>query len=324
MAAKHVALCSVAARAQLFTEESLLCLTFFSPRGRVAASSTSGGWRELRKALREMACKLLPPGGVIRLLCCLALVLATSTPAPRVAFFHRPIVKVGANQSNNWSGYNQGTLEKGGVQFHRVSGTWVVPAATQHVRGEGEFSASWIGIGGGCVDAGCTVTDATLIQAGTSQNVDANGTECYDAWWELIPAPSVTIANFPVSAGNTIHADIAEGLPGVWTITVQNLSTGRTFTQTLPYTSTYATAEWIEETPVVISDNGAVTVGPMPNLSVVGFSAASVNGAGAASTAAEAIQLVGSNGAVLATPSAPGPSGSGFNVCTYASTCPAP
>ena len=126
--------------------------------------------------------------------------LCTSTPAPQLAVFHRPIVRVGANQSNNWSGYNQGTLEKGNVQFHRVSSTWVVPTPTQHVRGEAEFSATWVGIGGGCVDAGCTVTDGTLIQAGTSQNVDANGNPSFDAWWELIPAPSVTISGFAVHA----------------------------------------------------------------------------------------------------------------------------
>jgi hypothetical protein len=199
----------------------------------------------------------------------------------------------------------------------------VVPTATQHAPGEGEFSATWVGIGGGCIDAGCTVTDATLIQAGTSQNVDAAGNASYDAWWELIPAPSVTISGFAVAAGNVIHVDMREGLPGVWTITVQNVSSGRTFTQTLPYTSTYATAEWIEETPVVVSDNGAVTVGPMPNLSRVGFTAASGNGAGAALVASEAIQLVGNNGTALATPSAP-TGGTTFNVCTYATPCPTP
>ena len=43
---------------------------------------------------------------------------------------HRPILTVGANQSNNWSGYNQGTIEKGGTLFHQVSGDWVVPTAT--------------------------------------------------------------------------------------------------------------------------------------------------------------------------------------------------
>jgi len=137
--------------------------------------------------------------------------------------------------------------------------------------GVAESSATWVGIGGGCVDAGCTVTDATLIQAGTSQNVDANGNASYDAWWELIPAPSVTISGFAVSAGNASSVDIGEGLPGVWAITVVNHTTGQTFKQTSPYTSTYASAEWIEETPVVLSDSGAVTIGPMPNLGSVHF-----------------------------------------------------
>src|SRR5438445_7632370 len=138
---------------------------------------------------------------------------------------------------HNWSGYNQGTLEKGGTQFHRVSGTWVVPTATQNVGGEAEYSASWVGIGGGCVDANCTVGDATLIQAGTSQDVDASGAARYSAWWEIIPAPSTPIANFPVAAGNVIHVGISENPLGVWSITVQNQSTGKAFNMTTPYTS---------------------------------------------------------------------------------------
>src|SRR3979411_1465056 len=142
---------------------------------------------------------------------------AAAPPATQMVF-HRPIVKVGANQSNNWSGYNQGTLEKGGVQFHHVSSTWVVPTATQHVGGQAEFSATWVGIGGGCVDANCSVTDGTLIQAGTSQDVDASGAAHYSAWWEIIPAPSTPIANFPVVAGNVIHVNISETVVGVWSI----------------------------------------------------------------------------------------------------------
>lgn len=233
--------------------------------------------------------------------------------------FHRPIVRVGANKSNNWSGYNQGTLEKGGKQFHQVAGTWVVPTATQHKAGEAEFSASWVGIGGGCIDAGCTATDATLIQAGTSQDVDASGAASYSAWWELIPAPSVTISGFAVSAGNVIHVAIGETTPGVWSIVVQNQSTGQTFSMTTPYSSTYATAEWIEETPVVLTNSGAAQVGPMPNLGSVAFSASSTNGGAAGLVASEEIQLIDSSGAALATPSAP--SSDAFHDCTYASTC---
>jgi hypothetical protein len=262
-----------------------------------------------------------------RRLCLVGLFVLSLSPAAPPAtqlVFHRPIVKVGANKSNNWSGYNQGTVEKGGKMFTRVSGTWVVPTATQHVRGEAEFSATWVGIGGGCVDAACTVTDATLIQAGTSQDVDTAGAASYSAWWELIPAPSVTISNVSVSAGNVIFVDINEGLPGVWTITVQNQSTGQTFAQTTPYSSTHATAEWIEETPVVISSSGAVSVGPMPSLSTVGFTNSMTNGQLAGLTAAEEIQLVDTNGAALATPSGPDPDGDAFNVCTFAQSCPTP
>src|ERR1700731_1357966 len=83
---------------------------------------------------------------------------AKSHAAP-VARYHQRIARFAANQSNNWSGYNQGTLEQGTKLFTSMSGDWTVPTATQHTKGEAEFSSTWIGIGGGCVDAGCTVTD---------------------------------------------------------------------------------------------------------------------------------------------------------------------
>jgi len=250
--------------------------------------------------------------------------MASVAPASQVATLHRPIVKVGANKSNNWSGYNQGTLEKNGAQFTSVDGSWTVPTATQHKAGEAEYSATWVGIGGGCVDANCTVTDFTLIQAGTSQDVDSSGHASYSAWWEIIPAPSMPIANFAVNAGDSIHVNITEGTPGVWTITVQNLTSGKTFTQTAPYASTHATAEWIEETPVVIDNSGNVSVGPYPSLSTVTFDNSKTNGKPAGLVGSERIQLVDSNGAVLATPSAPDSDADGFNVCSFTGTCGAP
>src|SRR3954466_10798974 len=84
-------------------------------------------------------------------------------------------LRANANQSSNWFGYNQGTLEKGTTLFDSISGDWTVPTATQHRAGQAESSSDWIGIGGGCVDAGCAVTDATLIQTGTEQDVSATG-----------------------------------------------------------------------------------------------------------------------------------------------------
>jgi hypothetical protein len=243
-----------------------------------------------------------------------------------VAVWHRPIVVVGANQSNNWSGYNQGTLEQGGKMFNSITGKWTVPTATQHTAGEAEYSSSWIGIGGGCVDSGCSVTDGTLIQAGTEQDVAADGTDSYSAWYELIPAPSITIDTMTIHAGDHMRVSISEDTPGsnVWTFDVRNATTGESFTLTVPYSSTHATAEWIEETPVVVDDGGNVTIGPLPQLSVVRFNKGTTNGSAAGLVKSEAIQLVDTDGAALATPSKPDPSKDGFRDCTYASHCKAP
>src|SRR5437867_1301437 len=117
-----------------------------------------------------------------------ALVFAfPAPPNPRVA---RPIVVVAANQSFNWSGYVQGRLEKNAT-FHSIAATWRVPVARPHRAGEAEYSSSWIGIGGGCLDTSCKLTDVTLIQAGIGHDVDASGKADYYAWWEAIPAPLV-------------------------------------------------------------------------------------------------------------------------------------
>lgn len=242
---------------------------------------------------------------------------AAAAPRP-----HGALIKVKApNQSLNWSGYNQGALEKGKT-FHEISATWQVPTATSAQKGQNQYSATWVGIGGGCVDASCLVGDATLIQAGTEQDVDSSGQASYFTWWELIPAPSVQ-APVAVSPGDTVHVDIAEGAPEVWTITIQNLTTHQSWSQTQPYTSSYATAEWIEETPLVIDGSGNF-LALLPRLSTVHFDHATADAAPAALVSSEEIQLVSSNGHPLATPSAPDPDADGFNDCTYASKCPAP
>ena len=248
-----------------------------------------------------------------------ATLLMAAGSASASAQYHRPIIAIGANQSNNWSGYNQGMLEKG-IQFHQISGSWAVPTATKHKSGEAEYSASWVGIGGGCVNAQCTVGDATLIQAGTSQNVDSSGSASYDAWYELIPAPSITVS-LAVKAGDQVHVDIREGMPEVWTILIQNVTTGQSFSTTVPYSSTYATAEWVEETPVVIDNGGHASVGPMPNLSTAKFDSGLANNTNPNLISSEAIQLVDFNAQVLATPSSPDSDADGFNDCTYATSC---
>ncbi len=240
------------------------------------------------------------------------------------------IIVVGANKSNNWSGYNQGALEQGGKTFHSVSGSWTVPTAKAHKANENEYSATWIGIGGGCVDASCMTTDATLIQDGTGQDVDSSGHASYYAWWELIPAPSVNLsgctpdASCTVAAGDQMTSTIASAANGVWTMSMSDTTRGWSWSMTAPYSSTEGSAEWIEETPVVLDNSGNVSVGPMPDLTGAHFDLATTNGAAAGLNATEEIQLVDFNNAVISTPSAPDSDTDGFNTCTYASTCASP
>jgi hypothetical protein len=229
-------------------------------------------------------------------------------------------LKANANSSSNWFGYNQGTLEQNGKMFNSITGDWTVPTATQHTAGQDESSSDWIGIGGGCIDAGCTATDSTLIQTGTEQDV-SSGTASYSAWWELVPAPSVTISGMTVAPGDHMHASIAETVAGsnVWTITLQDVTRGESFSQTVPYSSTHATAEWIEETPLVIGTNAGFAA--LPNLTNPAWTSATVNGASAGLKASEEMDLIDSNGNVIGAPSAPNATANGFDECTWASTC---
>jgi hypothetical protein len=226
-----------------------------------------------------------------------------------------------ANQSTNWFGYNQGSLELGAKQFNSIAGDWTVPTATQHVSGQEAFSSDWIGIGGGCVDAGCTVTDNTLIQAGTEQDADAAGHASYSAWWEIIPGPSIAISNMTVGAGDHMHSSIAEAVAGsnVWTITLQDVTRGETFTTTVPYSSTHLTAEWIEETPLLLGTNAGFAA--LPNLTNPAFTAATTNGANANLQSTEQMFLTDSSGNVIGAPSAPNATRNGFSACAWATTC---
>jgi hypothetical protein len=261
-----------------------------------------------------------------------ALALAAGTKVP-AAVTHGGVIKVirvpglhiNANQSTNWFGYDQGSIEQGGKLFNSITADWTVPTATQHTKGEAESSATWIGIGGGCVDAGCDVTDPSgLIQTGTEQDVDSSGKASYSAWWELVPVPSVTIDNMAVSAGDHMHASVAEVVANsdLWTITLQDLTKHETFTTTVPYTSSHASAEWIEETPLMLG-TGDSGLAPLPALKETPFSGATVNGEPAGLKSSEELDLF-SGTHQIGTPSGPESTGAGFGACAWATSCQAP
>jgi hypothetical protein len=254
-----------------------------------------------------------------------ALALTSAAGASQPVSAHGQLLHVQANtnQSSNWFGYTIGSLERGNTLFTSITGNWIVPTAKLHGSGQDEYSSDWIGIGGGCVDSGCTVGDNTLIQTGTEQDVTAGGQTSYSAWWELVPAPSLTIS-MTVKPGDHMNASIAELVPNsnVWTITLKDVTRNETFTQTVPYTSTHLTAEWIEETPLLLGTNAGFAA--LPSLTSPVFDNATVNGKPANLKASEEIQLIDSNSHVIGAPSGPDPDHDGFNACTWAASCAAP
>jgi hypothetical protein len=234
------------------------------------------------------------------------------------------LLRANTNQSNNWFGYDQGVLEQGGKLFHSITGDWTVPSATQHTAGQAEASSDWIGIGGGCIDAGCTLTDETLIQTGTEQDVASDGTASYSAWWEIIPVPSLTITSMKVGPGDHMHASISElvSFSDIWKITIQDVTRGESFSTTVPYPSTHATAEWIEETPLEIGTSAGLAA--LPNLSDPAFDLGTTNGHPANLKPSEQIQLIDSSGHVIGAPSSPDSDLDGFGDCAWSTSCSPP
>jgi len=272
-----------------------------------------------RRLLRVGACKRLTV--VVSVSLATMAVAATSASAAVTAHGQLLHLRSNTNSSSNWFGYNQGTLEHGDKLFNSITGDQTVPTATQHTAGQAEDPSDWIGIGGGCIDAGCTATDSTLIQTGTEQDVDSTGAASYSAWWELVPAPSLTISNITVQPGDHMHASISEVVPDsdVWTITLADVTRGESFTQTAPYPSTHATAEWIEETPLEIGTDAGFA--SLPDLTNPACTTATTNGAPAGLKASEELDLTDPRGNVIGAPSAPNSAADGFGDCAWAAEC---
>jgi hypothetical protein len=268
-----------------------------------------------------------------RFACATALVVAgvaatsgTSTASATASRVSHVLLRVHANESTNWSGYNQGSAALGGVMFNEIAGTWTVPTPSAHQAGEDEYSSDWIGIGGGCVDAGCTVGDNTLIQTGTEQDIAADGTRSYSAWWEIIPEPETVITTLTVHGGDRMSAELHESVAGsnVWVITLKDVTTHQSFTTTTPYSSSHLTAEWIQERPTLIDSSGGVKLAPLPKLTNPKFDLGTVNSAAPQLAVAQEILMTNSASKVIARPSAPDPDADGFRACTYAATCATP
>jgi hypothetical protein len=202
-------------------------------------------------------------------------------------------------ESTNWSGYVLSNYVSGQT-YASASASWTVPTASyqtppptchtvqsRHASSsqvvcfaqnvDTEYSSTWVGIGGNCENANCTTSDSTLIQLGTEQDAAIDGSTQYYAWYEILPADSVTItsgtttastspfchrqscaavaAPNPVQPGDAITASLAcqsncaAGESQTWLLKMTDATQNWTWSTTLTYASTLASVEWIQEAP---------------------------------------------------------------------------
>jgi hypothetical protein len=207
--------------------------------------------------------------------------------------------------SFNWAGY---VADAG--NYTSVGGTWVVPNPTAAQATSLSGDATWVGIGG-------HAAAKDLIQAGT-QAVFVDGVLSYQAWYEILPNDE-TITNLPISGGDVVSASVREKAPNAWHITIKNHTKHAVFEKDLPYVSTHATAEWIEERPIAISDTAtAEEYLPLDQFGSLTFTSAYTVSNGTqitlAASQAKPIAMLNESEDQLATPSLIGNDDSSFTV----------
>jgi len=180
-------------------------------------------------------------------------------------------------EATNWTGHIFA-----GPAFTAVSGQWVVPAVQPSATGA--YSSTWLGVDG--------VSNTSLIQAGTAQDT-ANGTTTYDDWYEILPTNETLIAS--VSPGDHIQASINEVSPGIWTISIADLTSGQSFSQAFAYNGPATSAEWIEESPKV---NGQPSV--LASFGTMQFTSMAWDGANPSSVVNTTLNMADSGGRVIA------------------------
>ena len=212
--------------------------------------------------------------------------LLTSTLVLALAFAAATASGAGFDISSNWSGYavtglgSTANTAVTSMSFTDVTGTWTQPAATC-TGGRSTSAAIWVGLGG------YTVGSNSLEQTGTSADCDANGRATYYAWYELVPADSVTL-KLKIFPGDTITSTVLIKGTDVL-VQVKNRTRHTVFTKHLPMAYPDLTsAEWIAEAPSECSLTGFCRTIALTNFGSITFSkvAALGNGVGGTLTGA--------------------------------------
>jgi len=172
--------------------------------------------------------------------------------------------------STNWSG---AVISSSAGTFTEAYGTFTVPTPSAGSGSSRSYSASaWVGIDG-------DTCSSAILQSGVDFTYKS-GAVSFDSWYEWYPDNAYDFTSFAVSAGDEIKVSIVSTSTKAGTVTLNNLTTGKSASKTLSAPSTSATlcqkdAEWIVEdyesgsSLVSLADFGTVT-----------FTGCSTNGAG--------------------------------------------
>jgi len=159
------------------------------------------------------------------------------------------LTREGQLTSTNWSGYvlpNFVTNE----QYTSAQATWVVPTVVFNKKPA--VSSNWVGIGGFCKNMRCRSVDRTLIQLGTAHEAISRNNSIYFAWYEMLPHASIETP-LVVNPGDVITASLSCGSNctggQIWTLSIVNETTARSWSNDFSYPSSHLSAEWIVEAP---------------------------------------------------------------------------
>lgn len=215
--------------------------------------------------------------------------------------------------SYNWSGYAQSGARHG--EFTGIKSYWSVPRLTGGANEQ--WASDWAGIDG--------YNNQRLVQTGTD-SVVYGGQRYYEAWTEIIPADEVP-APVAVHPGNRMEGIVLKRSGARWSMTLRDLSTGRSYTRTVHYSTPGQSAEAIHERPEV--------GGSLANLAItnpVTYSSTYAQSGGKwrpllharpGETVSRIYMVNNADTAVIATPSAPGRGGLSFRVA-YGPWAPSP
>ncbi len=231
--------------------------------------------------------------------------------------FHGPIIihERHASQvtSSNWSGYAV-TGAKGSVTD--VTASWVVPSIAGSCPAKDQFASFWVGIDG--------YSSNSVEQIGTDSDCQ-DGEPVYYAWFEFYPHPSFTVNSVPIKPGNVIFAEVKAEGKGKFTVTLENKTTGTSFSTTAKVASAaQSSAEWIAEAPysggvLPLADFTTVSFGEDHTgqnntcYATIGGAAAQV-GSASFSKNLDAITMDTSSGVVKASPLAISKDGTSFSI----------